>query len=34
MKKIFIIAGLLTCTGIDAQAQDAKNEEPKGNEYA
>lgn len=33
MKKIFIIAGLLTCTGIAAQAQDAKNEEPKGNEY-
>lgn len=30
MKKIFIIAGLLTCTGIAAQAQDAKNEEAKG----
>lgn len=30
MKKIFIIAGLLTCTGIAAQAQDAKKDEPKG----
>ena len=30
MKKKFILAGLIACIGITAQAQDAKNEEPKG----
>ena len=30
MKKHFILAGLLVCTCITAQAQDAKQEEPKG----
>lgn len=30
MKKNFIMAGLLSCIGITAQAQDTKKEEPKG----
>ena len=30
MKKYLILAGLLTCTGITVQAQNAKHEEPKG----
>lgn len=30
MKRKFILAGLIACIGITAQAQDAKNEEPKG----
>ena len=30
MKKTMIMAGLLTCMGITAQAQDTKSEEPKG----
>ena len=30
MKKNVILAGLLACIGITAQAQDAKTEEPKG----
>ena len=30
MKKIAILAGLLTCIGINAQAQDTKTVEPKG----
>ena len=30
MKKNVILAGLLACMGITAQAQDAKTEEPKG----
>lgn len=30
MKKMVILAGLLTCIGITAQAQDTKTEEPKG----
>ncbi|MBO5988965.1 MAG: hypothetical protein J6Q03_05730 [Paludibacteraceae bacterium] len=30
MKKKFILAGLIACIGITAQAQDAKNEMPKG----
>ncbi len=30
MKPKFILAGLIACIGISAQAQDAKNEEPKG----
>lgn len=30
MKPKFILAGLMACIGITAQAQDAKNEEPKG----
>ena len=30
MKKTMIMAGLLACMGITAQAQDAKTDEPKG----
>ena len=30
MKKTMIMAGLLACMGITAQAQDTKSEEPKG----
>ena len=30
MKKSVILAGILACIGIGAQAQDAKSEEPKG----
>ena len=30
MKKNVILAGLLACMGITAQAQDAKTDEPKG----
>ncbi len=30
MKTKVILAGLLTCIGIGAQAQDIKTEEPKG----
>ena len=30
MKMKFIVAGLLACIGIGAQAQNVKSEEPKG----